>query len=218
MSATPRLAPVTGIANWGPLVIGTDVDDQVLATLRTWMPTYLRQYRSERSLSFNPALPRTYANTVEGHEWLDRQLPALVCTTASLQATAGGPNIPLGGVWQTLVACIVRGKSPAATRYLAAMYGGTVARVVLNKGRGGALNDVRLSSARYEQVADATGQGRWLLAAVHQFSVFTDEIAQPWGGPDRPDADEYVDEATVVEVDIEVLGETLTIASGGGNG
>ena len=211
--AAPRAAPVVGIANWGPLVIGTDIDDQMLATLKTWMPTYLRQARLERELSFNPALPRTYANTFEGHEFLDHQLPALVCTTASLQATAGGPNIPVGGVWQSLVACVVRGKRPAATRYLAALYGGTVARVVLQKARGDALNDMRLSSARYEQVPDVTGQSRWLLAAVHQFNVFTDEIAQPWAGPDIPDADEYVDEATVTEVDIEVLGETLTITS-----
>ena len=205
-----------GIANWGPLVIGTDIDDAVLATLRTWMPTYLRQDRLERDLSFNPALPRTYANTFEGHEFLDRQLPAIVCTTAALAVTQGGSNIPVGGMWTSLVACVVRGKRPAATRYLAALYGGTVARVMLHKARGGVLNDMRLSSARYEQVPDVTGQSRWLLAAVHQFSVFTDEIVQPFAGPDVPDAETYVDEATVVEVDIEVLGEALTITGGDG--
>jgi hypothetical protein len=204
-----------GIASWGPLAIGTDVDDALLATLKKWMPTYLRQFHDERALAFNPARPRTYANTFEGHEFLDHQLPAIVCTTASLQATRGGPNVPYQGAWQSLVACVVRGKQPAATRYLAAMYGGTVARCLLQKGggSGAALNDLHLTSARYEQVADATGQGRWLLAAVHQLAVFTDEIVQPWGGPDVPDADTYLDEATVVEVDIEVLGETVTITS-----
>ena len=99
-----------GIANWGPLVIGTDIDDAVLATLRTWMPTYLRDQELERDLSFNPALPRTYANTFEGHEFLDRQLPAIVCTTAALAVTQGGSNIPVGGMWTSLVACVVRGK------------------------------------------------------------------------------------------------------------
>jgi hypothetical protein len=207
---------VVGIANWGPLVIGTDVDDSLLATLRKWMPTYLRHYHDERDLAFNPARPRTYANTFEGAEFLDHQLPAIVCTTASLQATRGGPNVPYQGAWQSLVACVVRGKQPAATRYLAAMYGGTVARVLLQKGAdGGALNDLHLTSARYEQVVDATGQGRWLLAAVHQLAVFSDEVVQPWGGPDQPDADTYLDEATVVEVDLDVLGSQVTI---GGNG
>jgi hypothetical protein len=203
------------IANWGPLAIGTDVDDAVLATLKTWMPTYLRHFHDERDLAFMPARPRTYANTFEGQEFLDHQLPAIVCTTASLQATRGGPNVPYQGAWQSLVAVVVRGKQPAATRYLAAMYGGTVWRAVLQKARGGVLADVHLTSARYEQVPDATGQGRWLLAAVAQLAVFTDEIVQPWAGPETPDADTYLDEASVVEVDITVLGEKLTITSGG---
>lgn len=207
---------ITGIASWGPLVIGTDVDDQLLATLKEWMPTYLRQYHDERALAFNPARPRTYANTFEGAEFLDHQLPAIVCTTANLQATIGGPNVPYTGAWQSIVACVVRGKTPAATRYLAAMYGGCVMRCVLQQ-RGdedGPLDDIKLTSARYEQVADATGQSRWLLAAVCQFSVYTDQIVQPWPGPDVPDADVYLDEATVTEVDIDVLGSQLTITEG----
>jgi hypothetical protein len=205
-----------GIANFGPLAIGTDVDDALLATLKTWMPTYLRQFHDERDLAFHPAKPRTYANTFEGAEFLDHQLPAIVCTTASLTATRGGPNIPYQGAWQSLVAVVVRGKQPAATRYLAAMYGGSVARCLLQKGggAGGVCNDLHLVSARYEQVADATGQGRWLLAAVHQLAVFTDEIVQPWCGPDVPDADVYLDEATVVEIDLDVLGSQMTITEG----
>ena len=78
---------VIGIANWGPLVVGTDIDDELLATCRTWMPTYLRQLAIERDLSFNLAKPRTYANTFEGQEFLDHQLPAIISTTAQLTAT-----------------------------------------------------------------------------------------------------------------------------------
>lgn len=73
------------------------------------------------------------------------------------------------------------------------------------------LNDLHLTSARYEQVADVTGDSRWLLAAVSQFAAFSDEIVQPWAGPDQPDADVYLDEATVVEIDLDVLGSQFTI-------
>lgn len=207
------MSATIGIASWGPLVVGTDVDDALLDTLKTWLPTYLTQYKKERSLAFVPARPRTYANTFEGQEFLDHQLPAIVCTTASLQATAGGPNVPYLGTWQSLISCVVRGKRPAATRYLAAMYGGCVARCLLQQagGAGGVCNDLHWSSARYEQVPDGTGQGRWLLAAVTQLAVYSDEIVQPWGGPDVPDADVYLDEATVVEVDLDVLGSLITI-------
>lgn len=201
---------VIGIANWGPLVIGTDVDDEIIATLKQWIPTYLTQARLERGISFNLALPRTYANTFQGHEFLDHQLPAIICTTANLQAVVGGHNVPYQGAWQSQVAVVVRGKSPAATRYLAALYGGTVARLLVQQG-GGVQNSLKLVSTRYEQVADGTGQSRWLLAAVNQLNVYSDEILRPWGGPDIPNADVYLDEATVVEIDIDVLGEQVLI-------
>ena len=152
------------------------------------MPTYLRQYHDERALAFNPARPRTYANTFEGAEFLDHQLPAIVCTTANLQATVGGPGMPYQGSWQSLVACVVRGRQPAATRYLAALYGGCVERCVLQKakGAGGVVDDMKWTSARYEQVADGTGQARWLLAAVCVLSIYTDQIIQPWTGLNDP--------------------------------
>jgi hypothetical protein len=206
------VTPGVGIANWGPLVIGTDVDDAVLATLRTWMPTYLRQLHDERNMSFNLAKPRTYANTVQGQEYLDHQLPAIVCTTANLQATLGGVNTPYQGQWQSLVAVVLRGKTPAATRYLAAMYGGTIARLLMQQ-HGAVADELHYQGLRYEQVPDATGQGRWLLAAVNQIAVFSDEVLQPWGGPDIPDAETYLDEAVVTEVDLTILGETLVIDS-----
>jgi hypothetical protein len=205
---------VVGIANWGPLVVGTDVDDEIIATLRKWVPTYLAQLRIERNLSFNLARIRTYANTFEGQEFLDHQLPAIVATTANLTAAQGGPNTPHQGTWQSLVACVVRGRSPAATRYLCALYGGTVARV-LTQQSGSVQQGVRYPSMRYEPVVDGTGNSRWLLAAVNEFDVYSDEILQPWGGPDKPDADVYVDEATVVDVEITVNGELIAIPAGG---
>jgi hypothetical protein len=163
-------------------------------------------------MSFNLARPRTYANTFQGQEFLDHQLPAIVCTTANLQATLGGVNTPYQGQWQSLVAVVLRGKTPAATRYLAAMYGGTIARLLMQK-QGAVEQGMHLQSMRYEQVADATGQGRWLLAAVSQIAVYSDEVLQPWAGPDIPDAETYLDEAVVTEVDLTILGEAFVIDS-----
>ena len=207
-----------GIANWGPLVIGTDIDDAMLATLKQWMATYLRRCCVERSPGFMPPLCAPLSSSVRGPRVIVPSLHrARLPDGEALQADGGAESsITVGGAWQSLVACVVRGKQPAATRYLAAMYGGTVARVVLQKARGGVLNDMRLSSARYEQVPDVTGQSRWLLAAVQQFTVFTDEIVQPWAGHWRAArAGNAWAEAAVVEVGVEVLGEALAIPSGG---
>ena len=51
--------------------------------------------------------------------------------------------------------------------------------------------------------------GRYLLAATSVLQVFTDMAVQPYAGPETPDATTYIDEATVVEVDIKVLGSQM---------
>jgi hypothetical protein len=203
-----------GIYTPSDLAIATDVDDQILATVKTWAATYLRLVQADRAMSFKPALPRTYANTFEGFEFLDHQLPAVVATTAQLQATIGGANRTYEGTWTSLVATVVRGKRPPATRFLAALYEGVFRELVLHKAGGGPIDDMRFQRQYFELVPDGTGQGRYLLAGVSQFQISTDVVVQAWGGPDIPDADEYVGEATVVEVDIDVLGSQITITEG----
>jgi hypothetical protein len=214
------MSATVGIANWGPLIIGTDVDDAVLAALTKWMPTYLAQIKTERNLSFTPALPRTYSNTFAGQEFLDHQLPALIVVTAQSTVTRGGMNMPYEGTFALRVASVVRGKRPPATRFLAALYEGVVRRLVLQKARGdgtngtgaaGPINDLHYMGLRYEEVPDGTGAGRYTLAALSLFEVFSDQIVQPFGGPNIPDAATYLDGAAVTEVDITVLGETITI-------
>jgi hypothetical protein len=203
--------PTVGLADWGPLVIGSDIDDFVVATIKTWAPTYFTQTRKERGLVKSPALPRTYSNTFMGQEFFDHQLPAVICTTANLVVTKGGSNMIYEGAWPLRVATVVRAKRPPVTRFLASLYEGTMRRLVAQKVRGGPVNDIHYEGFRYEEVPDSTGQGRYALAAISLFQVFTDQVLQPYAGPDQPDMDEYLDEATVVEVDIEVLGEHVVI-------
>lgn len=198
------MSVTVGVADWGPLVIATDLDDATMAQLRKWMPTYLRRVVSERSLPFNLALPRTYGNTFAGQEFLDHQLPAVVAVAARGSSMRGGPNKAYEGIWTLEVATIVRGKRPPATRFLAALYEGVTRRIMVQQAGGTPLDHVVPTAMRYEQVPDGTKQGRWLLAGVSVFEVRTDKIVAPSAGPDIPDADVYLDEATVVEVDIEV--------------
>ena len=96
------------------------------------------------------------------------------------------------------------------------MYEGVVREIVLEKAgsEDGPIDGLRFQRMYNEVVPDATGQGRYILAAVCQFQVSTDVVVQSYGGPDIPDADEYVDEATVVEVDIDVLGSPVVQIGG----
>lgn len=204
-------ATTVGIAEWGPLVIATDLDDRALDLCRTWMPTYLRHFHDERSLSFNLALPRSYGDTFAGQEFLDHQLPAVVAVAARGTSMRGGQAHAYEGVWSLEVATVVRGKRPAATRYLAAVYEGITRQLIVQQAGISPLDHVSPVGMRFEQVPDGTKDARWLLAGVSVFEVRTDKIVAPTSGPNIPDADEYLDEATVVEVDMDVLGSPIVI-------
>ena len=205
------MSATIGIADWGPLVIATDIDDAAIELCRIWMPTYLRRFGQERGLGFNLALPRSYGDVFAGQEFLDRQLPAVVAVAARGTSMRGGQAHAYEGIWSLELATVVRGKRPAATRFLAAVYEGITRRLIVQQAGGTPLNHVSPTGMRFEQVPDGTKEGRWLLAGVSVFEVRTDKIVAPTAGPDVPDADEYLDEATVVEVDIDVLGGSLVI-------
>jgi hypothetical protein len=211
------MSATIGVANWGPLVCGYDIDDVLLDAMRQWAPTYLKQINTERSLAFQMAVPRTYGSTFAGQEFLDHQLPAVIVMTSILTATRGGADSTLEGTWQTRVATVTRGKTPPQTKFLASLYEGVFRRLLLQRARGAPVNSMHYLGMRYEEVPSADGSGRYCLAAISNFEVYSDQIVRPFGGPDVPDADEYVGEATVTEVDIEVLGDTLPpITSGPG--
>ena len=201
---------VIGIANWGPSVIATDIDDAALGHLKTWMPTYLRRARTERNLPFTLALPRAYGHVFAGQEFLDQQLPAIVVVAARSTAMRGGAIRDYEATWSLEIATVLRGKTPRSTKFLAALYEGTTARLMGQQACGEPLSSVHYTGMRFEQVPDVTKQGRWLLAGVSVFDVRTDRIFSPTAGPSVPDADVYLEEATVVEVDIEVDGMPMT--------
>jgi hypothetical protein len=207
------MSATVGIANWGPLVIGWDIDQKIISTLKTWYPTYVRNFNIERELPFNLATPRFYGVSFSGQEFFDHHLPAVVALTTMATATRGGQNRSYEGTFTLTLSTVVRGKNPPSTRWLASLYEGLQRRLILQKARGDPVNDMHYLGFRYEQVPDATESGRYCLAATSLFEVYCDQIVQPFAGPDIPDADEYVDEATVTEVDITVLGSPITITS-----
>lgn len=195
-----------GIADWGPLVIATDVDDAILAVLRQWLPTYLVQGAKERDLDYKLAEPRTYSNVLESDEFLDHQIPAILVTTADTAKVKGGPNSKYEATWKVTVSCIVRGRKGTESRFNAAIAEGAARRVMIQKARtnDGPLNDIDWVSARVAPISDATGKGRYLAAGIATYNVSTDYAAQGFGGPDIPNADAYLGLATVSEVTTEI--------------
>lgn len=183
---------MTAIAEFGPMVVETDIDRAIVGTLRLWLPTYLGQMERERGLTTRTfARPEqgSYANTLESDEFLDHQLPAVIVTTADMtdEPERTGDGL-LSVVWRTSVSTIVRGSTPAETREIAALMGGSVRRALLHHGDlDGAAAGMRLTGGNIAPVPDSSGAGRYLAVAVSQFNVFVDDVLAQWGGPLHPD-------------------------------
>lgn len=205
------------IAQFGPLVVETDIDKAVITTLGRWMGTYLTQIEIERVLSRGSlARPKNIRNTLEDEEFLDRSLPAIVVTTAS---TAGEPVEAEDGMiyaaWSVVVSAIVRGRTPAETRDNAALYGGTMRRILLHKpSLGGFAGEAKWVRGSVAPVADVTDSGRYLAAGINEFTVYVDEVVQVGMGPAVPAPvdpnDPYDPYATVANVTTTVNGRPIT--------
>jgi hypothetical protein len=178
-----------GYAEFGPLVVETDVDRAVLDTLRLWMPQYLRQFEAERQLTpglFSRPKAESYANTIEDDEWLDHRLPAVIVTTAS---TTGQPQRSGDGLyyaaWQVRVSAVVRGEMPAQARAIAAVFGGTVRRILVGPNLPDPVTFCEWGGSLIARV-DPGDQGRYLAAAINTFTAYTDQILQQGAGPIDP--------------------------------
>lgn len=199
-----------GIADWGPLVTCDDVDQAILATLKLWLPTYLRQMTTEKGLTIPLPVPKTYDSYIDLDQIMDHQIPAVVSTTAKAHKTIGGANgRPYEAEWSTQVSAIIRGPNMAATRRNASYMEGAIRRCLLQKARqsSGPLNNTHWLDTEVGPLKTGTREGRYLAAGIGKYNVATDAAAQSFGGPDVPDASSYAPLAVVTDVVIDVESE-----------
>ena len=142
-------------------------------------------------------------------ELLDRELPAVVVTTAKTRKTVGGVSHVYTVDWDVTVMSILRGPSRQQTKKLAGLMEGCVRRCMVQKARqnAGILAGCHWIETEVAPVRDATGNGRYLAAGIGKYNVATDAAAQGFGGPDVPDATSYAPLAVVTDVVIDVESE-----------
>jgi hypothetical protein len=187
---------MTRVADWGPCTIETDCDQAVLATLALWFPTYLSRFEDERQLDRNtftrPDPRASYDSALEDETFPDAKLPAIVVTTAQMTAPPekDGDGFLYAG-WRVGLTCVVRGRTPRESRFVAAAFAGCARRIMLDRpDLGGFAGGVRLTGGRVARVRDATDKGRYLAAGMSEFTVYVDEVLREGGGP--VEADPYV--------------------------
>lgn len=198
-----------GIANWGPIVVSTDVDEAILAVLKKWMPTYINRMSAERGLSYKLPVPKTYSNYIDLDEILDHHLPAIVVTTAKAHKTMGGANSIISAEWDVQVSAIMRGTSPPSTKSNTSLVEGAIRRCMVQKCRdnAGILSNTHWLDSEIGPLKTGTREGRYLAAGIGKYNVATDAAAQSFGGPDVPDATSYAPLAVVTDVVIDVESE-----------
>ena len=204
---------MSALADFGPLVIPTDVDEAVIGVVATWINTYLSQIELERGLAASSLKrPRrsNITNVLTSAEWMDNALPAVVVTTANTsqtpKVTARRDNFAF---WRVTIQCVVRGKTMPLTKQIASLYEGSVRRLMLQQAvRGALIADCRWASTNVQAVPDTSGAGRWLAAGIGAFDVGTDAAVNGDFGPTVPDVGPYSPLATVEEVEVDL--ETLT--------
>ena len=207
----PPELPSPEDSSWGPLVIGPDVDDAVVALLRRWMGDYCDVLVTQRELDFELEHPRSYETAFVPEELLDHMVPGCIVETARLQAPSGDSrrrgqgvrggiaNITYEGDWRTDISLVVRGQRGAHTRLLAGLYEGAARRVMLDRAHGTPLDWHRYLGMEFEEIPGDRTRGRYLLRAISHWQIRTDEIVRT--GPRQPEP-----EAISTHVDVESLG------------
>jgi hypothetical protein len=217
-------------ADFGPLVVETDVDRALIATLKLWLPTNLAQVERDRDLD-----PRTlarpvtasYSNVLEDDEFLDHSLPAILVTTADANNYDRGADGFYTAAFTCNVSSVVRGRTGPETREVASIFSGAVKRTLSSHpDLDGFASETVLQSSSVEPVADTTDQGRYLAVGMSTWIVYVDDVLQEGAGPtvpgdpyDDPDPvgspDTPYDElATVSEVTSDIRGVPITATPG----
>jgi hypothetical protein len=176
-------------AEFGPLIIETDVDAAVVGLLIERVPNMLSVIERERDLPERfLQRPRRadYRSVLDDDEFLDRSLPAILVTTAN---TVGEPASDGEGLvyaaWSVIITAVARGRHAPESRVNASLYGGAVRRILTqNASLRGFAGDTKWMSGRVAPVA--TEDGRYLSASINEFTVYVDQVLQIGAGPYVP--------------------------------
>lgn len=177
------------IADFGPLVITSDVDKAVIDTLRLWLPTYLSQLERERDIPVG-SMPRPSAgsfHTVSAPEQLlDQWLPSVLVTTARGESAVeswGDGFISAG--FQVAVSCVTKGRTDEEARVNASRYEGCLRRIMVQQpSLGSFAGGVQpMSVGQVAPVEDEQEQNRYLAVGMSTYLVMVDKTVQGETGP-----------------------------------
>lgn len=200
------------MTNFGPLKHPVEVDDAMLAHLRLWLPTHVRQAEREKDVTVGTLrLPVLYTNVFDESQFVDKRIPAVLVITGGTSAVERHGDGTYSALWDVLVSAIVRGKDDADVRRTASLYGAAVWRTIMQHASlGGFANGVAWQGAMpLVPLSNTVDRGRHLLVAQSRWLVYTDDVVSDRDGPVDPDplpdpTTPYPPDSTVIETDVEI--------------
>lgn len=211
----------TRLADFGPLVLSTDVDEAVTNTLRLWLPTYLSQFERERSIpvgSMPRPTPGSFHTVSSEEQLLDQRLPAILVTTARGESAVeswGDGFISAG--FQVAVSCVMKGRTDEEARINASRYEGCIRRIMVQQpSLGSFAGGVQpMSVGQVAPVEDEQDQPRYLAVGMSTYLVMVDKTVQgetgPFMGPGPYEPTDPDDPNTPFDPLAEVSGTTFTV-------
>lgn len=192
------------VAEFGPLVLNSDIDDAIVSLLRTWLPTHMAQLERERSLALGfleRPKPNSYVAHLDEPDFPEERLPVVSVASAD---TIGTPEKDGNGIyyagWTVDVRVITRARDAASLRRKLGMYEGAVRRTMTQQiGVGGLDGETRWNGTDATRVA-ADERGLWLGAIVSHYICFVDAVVHAGVGPRIPN-DPYPDPDPVGDPD-----------------
>lgn len=176
---------------FGPLILGSDVEDGAITTLQTWMPLYIAMVSRKIGQAWDwLQVPKSYTAANDPNHWPEDQVPAIVvaCPGTEGQPKRDGRQT-YRAKWQLEVVVFVSANDRPATEKLAKYYGGAVRMILAQKAD---LNDLaagtQWNSEKYNiRIADQ--DQRVLGSCSNTFCVDVRNVVRALGGPPDPNAD-----------------------------
>jgi hypothetical protein len=178
-------------AEFGPLVLNTDIDDEVVSMLRTWLPLHLFALVVERSLAagfLERPKPNSYVAHLDDSEFPDERLPVISVASAN---TVGTPEKDGAGLyyadWQVDVRIITRAHDAANLRRRLGLYEGAIRRILTQQPLNGEIvvGSTRFQGMEATQVARRSATD-WLGALVSHYICSVDAVVHGGVGPHVP--------------------------------
>ena len=177
---------------FGPIVHAGMVEDAAAATLRLWLPTYLREIERQHGRA-QLALPDPKSWLVYSHEdrpedWPESGLPAVLLMCPGLK---GEPAREGAGTyrarWDLQAGVVVSASRPAQTRQLAQLYGAAIRAAILqHPSLGGFAQAVTWADEANGDMSPIDSRSLGYTSVA--FTVDVLDVVDARGGPILPDA------------------------------